>query len=386
MGNRKIELQWRCSSCQHMNLGRHTACQNCGDPKDASEKYEMPSSTADAASVTDPKLLRMASAGVNWRCAYCGSDQRRDDGRCDKCGASQAEGKSVRPEAQAGAPAPGNPRRRDDPRMAWPADPPAAPVRWLGMPRWVWFVLAGVLLVGGVWRLVHPRVLHVRAKGVTWEHLVHVERKSLYHREGFAEARPADAFNILTRGERFHHYEKVLDGYDTEYYTEQVECGQDCTTTSESCHEVCSDDGNGFASCHDECSGGGQSCTTRYCSESRSRQVPRYRDEPRTAMWYSWDAWEWHRHRTARAAGRSLEMHWPGPEEIQLGQNLGPGEDEREQREANYMVLFEDEDHRELHYETRDPKELARYAVGTRYPMREVSRGSTAVQPIPEAG
>ena len=81
-------------------------CQRCGNPKDASEAYEMPGDTASAASVTDPALLRMAEAGVNWQCGYCGSHQRRFDGACAQCGAEQAAGKDApldgRPAARAG--------------------------------------------------------------------------------------------------------------------------------------------------------------------------------------------------------------------------------------------------------------------------------------------
>jgi hypothetical protein len=51
MTERQIELVWRCSSCQHQNLGRHTLCQSCGNPKDDSEAYEMPVDPAVVASV-----------------------------------------------------------------------------------------------------------------------------------------------------------------------------------------------------------------------------------------------------------------------------------------------------------------------------------------------
>ena len=52
-GQRQIEMTWRCSSCSHQNLGRDKTCQQCGDPKDKSEKYEMPADTASAASLRD---------------------------------------------------------------------------------------------------------------------------------------------------------------------------------------------------------------------------------------------------------------------------------------------------------------------------------------------
>src|SRR5690242_14317058 len=48
----------------------------------------MPANTAAEASVTEAKLLRMATAGPNWECAYCGSSQRKLDGTCGQCGAA----------------------------------------------------------------------------------------------------------------------------------------------------------------------------------------------------------------------------------------------------------------------------------------------------------
>ena len=91
-GRRQIEMTWKCSACEHQNLGRHKTCQQCGDPKDRGEAYEMPTNTAAAASVMEAGLLRMAEAGPNWRCAYCGSDQRNMlDATCGQCGASAAD-------------------------------------------------------------------------------------------------------------------------------------------------------------------------------------------------------------------------------------------------------------------------------------------------------
>ena len=74
---RHIEMTWRCSACAAKNLGRHKVCQGCNHPKDGSERYEMPEDPSRAVSVTDADLLRMATAGPDWRCAYCGSDQRK---------------------------------------------------------------------------------------------------------------------------------------------------------------------------------------------------------------------------------------------------------------------------------------------------------------------
>src|SRR5687767_14562003 len=96
-GERHIELTWICSSCQGQNLGRHMACQRCGNPKDASEEYVMPANPSEVASVTDPKQVAMATAGQHWKCQFCGCEQRAYHGGCSQCGAGRPASASRMP-------------------------------------------------------------------------------------------------------------------------------------------------------------------------------------------------------------------------------------------------------------------------------------------------
>jgi hypothetical protein len=198
---------------------------------------------------------------------------------------------------------------------------------------------------------------------------VQVERWAVRAREGFVENRPPEILDEVSLGPRVHHHEQVLDGYDTQHYTErvldgytsesysaQVACGQDCTTTAPSCRERCSSNRNGFATCRTVCSGGGQSCRTRYCSESRTRQVPRYRNEPRTrqvpryrseprfAEAYRWHLWAWGPQRMLVRRGTDEAPHWPSDDEVGLNRALGEGERERASRSGTYEVSLRDED------------------------------------------
>ena len=371
-GDRKIEMHWFCSSCRAENLGRHKRCQSCGDPKDASEPWVMPGDTRAAPTVTDPALLRQASAGPDWQCGFCGSHQRRGDGRCAQCGAAQAEGGRVptggaAASAQRFAPAPG---------------PGGAGAKWVpphksSTSKIVALVFAGsfaltiplccvfAMLLPAPVREVHKSVVAIGAEvdTATWLRRQRVERRSIVDEEGFVEQRPADAFDIVSQGQRHHHDEQVLDHYETEHYTEQVpyqdtetyteqeSCGEDCSESAQSCHEVCTPDDNGFASCHDECSGGGRSCTTRYCSvtrtrsvtryrsEPRTRQVPRYRAEPRFAERFEWHVWRWGFARNVDIRGTSAEPpRWPTEEELTPPTPLGPGEEERHTPEETYRI------------------------------------------------
>jgi len=392
-GVRKIEMHWRCSACGNENLGRFKTCQRCGDPKDAGERFEMPSDTANAASVTDPSLLRLANAGPDWRCRYCNSDQRALDGTCAQCGAAQPEGVSVR--ARAGAPRSVG-RAGRPPWTAWIQ---ARPLVVLAAA----LVMATVMVCGvsAFWRFAArdpappasmlmaaeraPRMGIARVTGVAWRRVVHIDRWHVVEREGFAEDRPAAAFDVRSLGRRHHHDEQVLDHYetetydeqvpfqDTETYTEQVSCGEDCTETPETCSETCTSDDNGFATCSTSCSGGGRSCTPRYCSEtrtrsvtryrseSRTRQVPRYRAEPRHAEAFHWRVWDWTHDRDVVLSGTSDPPRWPDEAQLAPAAALGEAEREREQREDEYHADVRDDTGATHRVDVASAEELARY-------------------------
>ena len=351
--------------CGYQNLGRHTVCQSCGDAKDASEKYEMPADTRKARTVTQPSLLAIARGGANWRCPYCRSDQRRADGTCRQCGAPSGDAKPSPLRAVAAKVAIG---------MRW-----ARMAFYVALVGFVFFVL----ITCGIWRYqAKTQVIYKMAKvsaerlrlpfedvhgtvqQVKWQHRIEVQRYKKVAKEGFAESRPPDALEVKAAGQRFHHNETVQvgshteyytvtesDGFDTESYTEQEACGQDCTSTPQSCREVCTPNGNGFATCRTSCSGGGQSCTTRYCSVTKYRQVPRtkqvqksrevpeYGQRAVNQAWFTWTVWEWAPQRTLEKHGTGTQTEWPTDKEVALGKKLGKGEQERAQRVEVYTVV-----------------------------------------------
>jgi hypothetical protein len=240
--------------------------------------------------------------------------------------------------------------------------------QWWGRALLAVAALALIVLGARAWSR-RPRDLDASVVARAWRHEVQVERWAVRAREGFVENRPPEILDEVSLGPRVHHHEQVLDGYDTQHYTErvldgytsesysaQVACGQDCTTTAPSCRERCSSNRNGFATCRTVCSGGGQSCRTRYCSESRTRQVPRYRNEPRTrqvpryrseprfAEAYRWHLWAWGPQRMLVRRGTDEAPHWPSDDEVGLNRALGEGERERASRSGTYEVSLRDED------------------------------------------
>ncbi|WP_342379885.1 hypothetical protein NVS55_10105 [Myxococcus stipitatus] len=380
MSERHIEMFWRCSSCSHRNLGRHQVCQQCKNAKDGSEEYEMPEDPSSAVSVTDEALLRMATAGPNWRCAYCESDQRAYDGSCKNCGAALPE-----PAEEAPQPAPElPPETKKRKRLPW----------------YVWALIIGVLaccpcfVCSGSMK-DKPQALQVKA--VTWEHTVSVERYRLTDKEGFAEDRPDGALQVKPLGTRHHHDERILTGYETVYYTEKRQdgyttesykdkeaCGEDCSRTPKKCKETCTSNKNGFATCKETCTGGEERCTTRYCTvkktrkvpryvdERRSRKEPRYRSEPREAPWFAWKEWTWSHDRDVKARGNTLATHWPSEAELKPAQALLNGEKERDTRTGTYSVVFQGTEAKpDVTYTPKSLEEFQRFGLGSTHNVQE---------------
>lgn len=365
----QIEMLWRCSTCREENGGRHKECQGCGKPLEGEEFY-MPGDTSPEAAVTDPELVRQAKAGPDWECAYCRSSQRRDDGTCAQCGASQKEdgaGDGREPEP---------PRRRlDSPAPSVPPVAAPAPRPWEDRRFRVGAAIAiGASLVAlCLWLVFRTRVVDVSVASVRWERRVLVERYHVCHREGWD--RDPGSFNERDLGKKVHHYDKVVDHYRTEHYTEQVACGQDCVTVPQTCRTTprsCTSNKNGFATCtggDTVCSGGGQRCSTRYCSEPRTREVPVYRDEPVYRTWWAWDVWAWDLNRTVMESGDDLSPFWPSDEKVALERGLGAGEKERRRGQEDYLVTFRDPDD-SWRYSPRDEAEFRRFPVGSRHRIK----------------
>jgi hypothetical protein len=346
-------MTWKCSACEHQNLGRHQRCQKCNDPKDKGEKYEMPADTASAPSVDDDAgLMRLAGAGPNWTCSYCGSHQRKLDGSCQQCGASASE-------AEVPVIAPFAP-------SAWQR----RLVAWLRSHKIAVGIGVGVLLVIAIvlW-MRRERTYGAVVKDVQWKQIISVERYKIWSREGWRSEQPSAAFDVVSQGQKVHHYDDVPDGYRTEYYTEQVACGQECRDVPERCSERCTSNENGFATCTTSCTGGGRSCSTKYCSEQRSRQVQKYRKEPRYAESIAYKIWDWGFDRQVQATGSGITgMRWP-TEEARIGQNLGDGEKEREVRSAEYDVTLGYDDSERVRFGVA-LEDLPKYAIGTRHELR----------------
>ena len=76
---------WDCPSCNHKrNLGPQAQCAQCGLARGPKIAFY----TDDSAPVIeDPELVARARAGADWKCKYCGTDNRAGHINCANCGA-----------------------------------------------------------------------------------------------------------------------------------------------------------------------------------------------------------------------------------------------------------------------------------------------------------
>lgn len=293
----QIEMLWHCGTCANRNRGRHMECQSCGKPK-GDEEYVMPDDIEAAPAIMDSALLRQATAGANWRCIFCRSEQRRLDGLCGQCGSDQITSIDARIEQcprdfdehfrrlplRGASPIdkafdavflpllkadrPPNERlvAESDPFPTAGTSPYRAPafrtvepevravaesippsstdfddVPPTGTPRrplpWNKIFVAGVIAaaIALLFYAFWPRTVHTAVESVAWTQAVTIERYSVHHQSGFSEDRPGDAFNVRDVGTRYHHSDHVLDHYETVHYSVQEACGQTCTPIPRTC-------------------------------------------------------------------------------------------------------------------------------------------------------
>jgi hypothetical protein len=376
----QIEMLWDCTSCETDAIGgTQDHCPNCGAAHDTkANPWYMPGDISHRNRITDARRLQMAAAGPNWTCDYCSGTQRNPDGSCLNCAgprseadADRASGRPVESVSRVASSMPPRAPAYDSEDPVWPPPRGNSPLLFIGGGM---ALLA--LIIGLVWMLFHKRPVDLEVTSVEWTQTVSVERYRQVAQSGWDEDMPRDAADVKNEGSRIHHYDQVLDHYETVHYTVQVEDGQDCVDVPETCYTTavtCSPNDNGTADCwggDEVCSGGGQSCTTRYRDDPRTREEPVYRDEPRYEDHYAWTVWRWTPQRQPSHSGRTVETSWPDREELCLNCNVGSGEQERESgRQGTYAVHLLDRDRADTfdHAPTTE-KEFRRFPIGSKHP------------------
>ena len=355
---RIIEGTWNCTSCDTKGIpARHKVCPQCGNPRELTGKEsEFDFGGVDAKSgkslregVTDTETLRLAAAGEDWFCAYCGAANRGDTPRCRQCSAERT------PDAKAA------------PKQAFDTPPPqpvAAPKKRMGTKAWL---AVGALLSccfgTGLFSLWAGSTHEYSGEvtGTAWKRAVVQERFTPVSRTGWRDelsstpprmpvngaGEVAGVANVRSCVSRQRGTRRVADGTERVCRTKsrRVACG-----TEEKCRRQ--DRGNGFVEevCED---------VTKYCNESYEdcQNETRYRTEPVFASQCTYDTYEWKPVDRREASGTEDRPRWP---------ELSVGRTDRLRREEQYQVRirYEDDGEKEHVLEPQSEQEFLAWRMG----------------------
>lgn len=430
MGDRLIELRWKCGECGTDGiLGRHKRCPQCGSPRERGEmrmsglgKESYTGGWNTAETVTDPELTKLATAGADWFCKRCGSGNTGTAAHCGSCGASLHEPKAPEPTGRdwsqllgsAGEPdfwgasqAFQPPPPREPPPPSSSEDP--EPGGWwrrvvVGITGSAFALglagLGGVALL--VWALVWAFQTHEvpgTVSRMSWRQDTVVEAWTTYTvRRWLTETLPRTeipptggkgerAGMTLVGGcrEEWHHDEKYQCGTRQESYDcaySESYTGTCSRSERYACGETCRDNGNGFASCSTKyCSRSvSYSCTkTRRVPKTCTRTVPRYCSRPIYETKCDYATQEWRRSQVHTAAGEGTDTRWPTPE-------LGALERQRHVGDYSVQISYTDRGKPQVHkvaptseaeYKTWRLGEALTMQINNLGGVRSTSHGST---------
>ena len=84
-----VKLEWTCPKCGVRNPGTEKTCTGCGAPQPQEVKFEQ---TESQPASQDEALKKIAEAGPDIHCAFCGARNSAGTTVCSQCGADLKEG------------------------------------------------------------------------------------------------------------------------------------------------------------------------------------------------------------------------------------------------------------------------------------------------------
>lgn len=263
--------RWDCTTCGFKGVkGPETECPNCGADRPKNVKFYM---AAEEDIVQDPAVLRRARGGADWRCSFCGQNNPNDVKICKDCGNPRAASDkqlAVKTYATKDVPRSGDGTRD----LSKPVEetPPPKSKKGCFVALGIFSMVIIVLLL-----LAWNTTIEVAVEGFEWKQSIQVEEKRNVQEEAWSI--PSNG-TIVTSFQAIHHYNQVLDHYETRTRTEQRAVGSE--------EYVCGqkDLGNGYFE--------DQYCSrTLYEDYQVDYEEAIYRDEPvyQTKYRYTIDRW-----------------------------------------------------------------------------------------------
>lgn len=353
---------WDCRYCGKKGIpGPETDCTGCGSPRDPDVDFYLPE---DAEYITDEKEIEEAEAGPNWTCAYCGSDNRAVEDRCPSCGNTRSDSDRMREVKEYDEE--DVPHTEEDTRETEPSIPgesareargtsPKKPGLGCGITGAAILTAIIALLIFLFW----PRQVNVSVISRNWERTIDIEHFTPVRESGWSL--PANA-RLIREFQDIHHYDKVLDHYETRTKQVKVKVGEEQYV----CGKI--DMGNGYFK--------DKYCTRPvYENREETYQEPVYTKVPVYRTRYEYNVKRWKLERVSRAGGKNNPPKWPeGP----------PSGNEWREGERKETYTFELQDPEQKTHELEvDFNTWQKYEKGDSIPAKKNRMGKLEIDPSP---
>ena len=326
-----VPLIWECPSCSTQNPGPIKSCTACGAPQPEDVQFlQVNQEKFDF--IKDEALIRMAQAGPDIHCPWCGTRNPGTATLCSNCGGELSQGgklrqtgQRVRTKAESSAEAQKPPSPQPTPSGG--AKPPAKKINRQGMIIGIIVVvvlcIAGVLLISWINR---PTTINATVSEVYWERNIALEEYLEVSTSDWCDKIPSDAEVLaISQEHRYTSEDPVANSTEV--------CGE----------EYVVDTGTGVGEVVQDCV---YEVYDDYCE---------------------YTAWEWTAISPAVANGFDLSPEWPS---LDLTRNQREGE-----RTEEYIITFSDGD-RDYTYVTDDLSFFLSADPGSRWEL-EVNKLNT---------
>lgn len=360
---------WKCTSCGSVIRGDCRECPNCGLPIPSGVKYMMPDNPEVVSALANNTVFTSASAATrtterhvdekgivsevvsdelvsdkpNWNCVYCGYQNRFEDTECQGCGAGKED---VETDYFGDKPVMNSKNREDYEHRTGIEYEPDLPQKELPEPqltpepqrlserilnalrgnaRGIASVTALLgILVFLIW-LFFPVTRTATVQDFEWERSIVVEEYTLCHENDW---NVPSGGTITSQKEEIHHYDKVLDHYETK--TKKVS-----ERVLDHYDTVYKDLGNGQAKAEKK-----PVYKTVYHTETY--QDPVYRKEPVYKTKYYYDIGRWKKVGSLDTSGSDQNPYWHETDIPTSVSNPSYGDRRQSGRNENYYIILTD--------------------------------------------
>ena len=293
MGKKLVMGYWDCTYCGTKGIkGTERNCPNCGTPRDKDIKFYLKEGPVEYLTEEQSKTK---GKGQDWLCSSCGALNSTLVNICPSCGNPRDESDKGYFEN----------RRKEEAKKAAPP-PPVKPRRSLGKRQIILGIIAAIVIA-----IVGAGIIDALPKSIDitdmwWESTQEIERYQECYENDWSLPEGA---KLDYKQKEIHHYDQVLDHYETETYESYEVIGSHTEYRYE-------DQGDGT---YEEV----PYSVSDYGYVTRTREVPVYRDVPVYKTKYYYYIWRWKYEREVNATAHDKSPYY---EKTELKKNERKGD------------------------------------------------------------